>query len=247
MFSEPTGTSHLYTFVCWDNLGYVSNKLFIRWRMAVLSPFWVGKSHLERERTSSPLHFYPDIFYYIILYCIFYIILYYLILYYIILYIYVCPCTYTHAYTKLYFINLYIYIYAYNTVLRTCLSHKYCFHCQLGCQEATLAIRSLTAKGSERNRLCNPKPLNPNEACNIHGRWALLRPATHMTHSQYACVGVHEAFGHLSTFGADVHACTHQGQLQKNWSGTGKAPLTCPCNLGPFSYGYSHGDHSPIS
>ena len=109
MFSEPTGTSHLYTFVCWDNLGYVSNKLFIRWRMAVPSPSWVGKSHLERERTSSPLHFYPDILYYIML-C--YIILcYIIILYYIIIYIYMSLYLHTCIHKIIFhqFIHIYIY------------------------------------------------------------------------------------------------------------------------------------------
>ena len=114
MFSEPTGTSHLYTFVCWDNLGYVSNKLFIRWRMAVPSPSWVGKSHLERERTSSPLHFYPDILYYIMLY--YYIILYYIILYYII-YIYVLVPT--HMHTQNYISSIYTYIYIYGSRPKT--------------------------------------------------------------------------------------------------------------------------------
>ena len=163
MFSEPTGTSHLYTFVCWDNLGYVSNKLFIRWRMAVLSPFWVGKSHLERERTSSPLHFYPDILYYIILYCIFYIILYYLILYYIILYIYMCVLVPTHMHTQNYISSIYtyIYIYAYNTVLRTCLSHKYCFHCQLGCQEAYSGNPLPYSQGLRKEPLVQPEAAQP--------------------------------------------------------------------------------------
>ena len=160
MFSEPTGTSHLYTFVCWDNLGYVSNKLFIRWRMAVLSPFWVGKSHLERERTSSPLHFYPDIFYYIILYCIFNIILYYLILYYI---IYMCVSLYLHTciHKIIFHQFIHIYIYAYNTVLRTCLSHKYCFHCQLGCQEAYSGNPLPYSQGLRKEPLVQPEAAQP--------------------------------------------------------------------------------------
>ena len=58
------------------------------------------------------------------------------------------------------------------------------------------------------------------------------------------CIRWHtySAFGHLSTFGADVHTCTPQGQLQKNWSG--KVPLTCQVHLESFSYCHSHMDHS---
>ena len=67
----------------------------------------------------------------------------------------------------------------------------------------------------------------PRWRCNlhmVHGRWAQSqrqwdKPPTWPTVSIA-----------WSTFGADVGACTPQGQLQKNWSG--KAPLTWQVRLG---------------
>ena len=103
---EPHICIPLYAGIIWDmsptSCSYVEE--------------WQFFPHFELENPilngKEPAHlFIFTLIYFIILYYIVFLILYYIILYYIILYICVCPCTYTHAYTKLYFINLYIYIY----------------------------------------------------------------------------------------------------------------------------------------
>lgn len=140
----------------------------------------------------------------------------------------------------------FIYIYA-HVILRTCLSHKYCFHCQLGCQEAYSGNPLPYSQGLRKEPLVQPEAAQP--------QWIPMKHVISMGDERYwdkpptwPTVSMH-ALAYMKHLGISAYLaqmCT-PARIKASYKriGLGRRPWHVLCNLGPFSYGYSHGDHSP--